>query len=76
MIRSLILIILLNYVYLIVAICPDGTLPSLINPTLCYKFISEAAVFTESEAACQQGYGGHLASVTDGFTNTFLAREF
>ena len=52
--------------------CPAGSLQSLTDATKCYSFISSPTEFLNAEQTCVD-LNGHLASVGDGFINTFLA---
>uniref|UniRef100_A0AC35FL65 C-type lectin domain-containing protein n=1 Tax=Panagrolaimus sp. PS1159 TaxID=55785 RepID=A0AC35FL65_9BILA len=54
--------------------CPNGGIQSFTNSSICYSFVTEASEFTEAEISCQSS-GGHLASISDGFTNVLLAQH-
>uniref|UniRef100_A0AC34FAF4 C-type lectin domain-containing protein n=1 Tax=Panagrolaimus sp. ES5 TaxID=591445 RepID=A0AC34FAF4_9BILA len=53
--------------------CENGALQSIVNSSICYSFVSEPSEFIEAEISCQSS-GGHLASISDGFTNVLLAQ--
>uniref|UniRef100_A0A914P5K9 C-type lectin domain-containing protein n=1 Tax=Panagrolaimus davidi TaxID=227884 RepID=A0A914P5K9_9BILA len=64
----------LNFLFVInvvVATCPEESIPW---NTQCYKFYSTSVTFPEAEETCYN-FGGHLASIHDGFTNTFLGEQ-
>jgi hypothetical protein len=54
--------------------CPNGGIPSFTNTSICYSFVADPLVFLEAEMNCQSS-NGHLASITDGFTNALLAQH-
>ena len=52
--------------------CPNGAIEW---QSECYHFRSNLTAFINAEQDCI-GFGGHLASIHNGFTNAFLARKF
>ena len=70
------LIIFLIFPSLIFGSCFSGSIPwKVLNIVNCYTFHNENQKYTEAILACETE-NGELASVHEGFTNTFLAREF
>ena len=43
--------------------------------SVCYFFKSPASAFMNGESTCNK-LGGHLTSIHEGFTNSFIARKF
>lgn len=51
--------------------CPNDTISSFNDKTLCYSFQAYETNFMAAESICQSG-GGHLTSIHDMFENVFL----
>jgi hypothetical protein len=55
--------------------CPANTVQwPRTSPSYCYTFVAEKATFKDAEKNCQ-GIGGHLTSIHESFTNSFLSIE-
>ena len=54
--------------------CPKGTIPSNLNNSTCYEFITTPSSFQNAEIQCNN-YGGHLVSIESGFDNSFIVRK-
>lgn len=72
--HMLLLLVPLTYFTLITGRCPDGTVTSLVDAKLCYKFVLNATDWMDAKLVCN-GLGGHLVSITDGFSNLFINGE-
>lgn len=72
--KILILVVLCSIFGYVKSDCENGALQSIVNSSICYSFVSEPSEFIEAEISCQSS-GGHLASISDGFTNVLLARK-
>lgn len=72
-IRILFFVANLSIILSVPSVCPNGTITDP-NSNNCYKFVSDNTSFNNSEEYCT-GIGGHLASVSDAFSNTFIANQ-
>uniref|UniRef100_A0A914YIS4 C-type lectin domain-containing protein n=1 Tax=Panagrolaimus superbus TaxID=310955 RepID=A0A914YIS4_9BILA len=57
---------------LIFAKCPDGTIPSMSDKSLCFLFVPKKLSFFIAENYCNQQNGGHLVSIHDAFDNALI----
>lgn len=54
--------------------CPSGTSTGLDGSNYCYKFYGASTGFFDAETKCT-GINGHLASISSGFLNSFIASK-
>uniref|UniRef100_A0A914PK57 C-type lectin domain-containing protein n=1 Tax=Panagrolaimus davidi TaxID=227884 RepID=A0A914PK57_9BILA len=54
--------------------CPNQSIPSYRNSSICYYLINTKTDFIDAEGICI-GFGGHLTSVHDMFENLFLSEK-
>ena len=55
-----------------VAPCPDGTVSSFSDKTLCYLFQTKPNYFLTAEKSCNNE-GGHLVTINEVMDNVYLA---
>lgn len=70
--KMLIFLLLQCFVVLTFASCPNGTIVSLTDPTVCYLFQTQKLAYLNAEQVCTV-MKGHLASVHSMFDNVFIA---
>lgn len=69
--KNLLLLIFLIYLQKSESTCPAGAIQSIADSNVCYSFYSVQLSFTDAEQTCTD-LRGHLASINNGFINTFL----
>lgn len=62
-------VLFITHLLLVRGDCPSGTTKGVNG--LCYKAYTTESTWNQSEATCMKN-NGHLASITDAYTNAFL----
>jgi hypothetical protein len=68
------LLLMLGFFAIASASCPDGSISSYIDKSLCYSFQAKAMNFMAAEGICE-GIGGKLASIHNAFENSFVNEQ-